>query len=77
MLKIDYIIESNRGFSHISEIKITFTTNLDKMTYKLYITQPMQKVERVPNKKIYKKPELPKTVYMPLPVAMKNRPWLL
>ena len=50
-LKIDYLNESNRGFSHISEMKIIPTRNVANMTYKHYITQPMQKIERVLNKK--------------------------
>ena len=77
MLKIHYIIESNRGFSHIPELKITFTTKLDNMTYKNYNSQPMQMIERVLYKKINKNPERIKTLYMPFPVVLKVKPWLL
>ena len=48
------------GFSHILELSITSITWLHHMTYEYFIIQPMQIVERVHNKKLYKNPELVK-----------------
>ena len=47
-----------QGLSHILEMNIIFVTFLDLITYDHYINQSMQMVERVPNKKLYKKPQL-------------------
>ena len=49
-------------FSHLSEINITFKTKLDHMTYRHYFEQPMPMVERLINRKLYKKYDLIKTL---------------
>ena len=58
--KIEYFRRQRLRFSHILEMNITFTTSLDLMTYEHYIIQPMQMVEKVLKKKLYKNPELVK-----------------
>ena len=47
-------------FSRISEINITFIISLHLMTYEHYINQSMQIVERIPNEKLSKNPEIVK-----------------
>ena len=49
-------------FSHISEINITFISDLRVMTYEHCHTQPKQMIEWVLNKKLRKNPELIKTL---------------
>ena len=55
--KINHYKRQGLEFSHthISEMNITFTTRLDHMTYKHYLEQPMPMVERLINRKLYKK----------------------
>ena len=55
--KIEYFRRQGLRFSRILEMNITYIRNLYLMTYEHYINQPMQKVERVLNKKLYKNPE--------------------
>ena len=45
-------------FSHISEMNFTFTASKDFMTYKNYLEQPKPMVERITNRKLYKKTSL-------------------
>ena len=52
--KMEYFRRQGLRFSRKLEMNITFKTSLDLMTYKHYINQPMQMVERVPNRKFYK-----------------------
>ena len=49
-------------FSHISEMNIFFKTRLDQMTYKHYIEQPLPKIERLFNKRLYKNFKLIKSL---------------
>ena len=57
-IKINHYKKDGLEFSHISEMKITFKTRLDHMTYKHYSEQPMPMVEKIINKKLYKNYEL-------------------
>ena len=52
--KINHYKRQRLEFSHLSELKNTFTTRLDHMTNKYYIEQPMPIVERLINRKLYK-----------------------
>ena len=58
--KIEIFRRQGLTFSRILEMNITFITSLDHMTYGTYKNQPMQMVERVLNKKLYKIPEIVK-----------------
>ena len=69
--KIEYFNDRGYNISQISEMNITFITDLMNMTYSHYITHPMQIVERELIRKICKNPELIKTVIMPFP-AVRN-----
>ena len=60
MRKIEYFRRQGLRFSRVLEMNITFITILHLMTNDHYINQPMQMVERVLNKKLYKNPELVK-----------------
>ena len=53
--KINHFERQRLELSHISEMNMTFITRLDHMTYKHYIEQPMPMVERLINRKLYKK----------------------
>ena len=60
--KINHFERPGLEFSHISELNITFITRLYHMTYKNHMEQPMPMVERLINRKLYKKFELIKTL---------------
>ena len=57
-MKIECFKRQRLRFSRILGMNITITTSLVLMTYDHYIIQPMQMVEKVVNKKLYKNPEL-------------------
>ena len=59
--KINYF-EHDYKFSHISEMKITFITNLRCMTYQNYIRQPKSMLEWTLIKKLSTNPELIKNL---------------
>ena len=56
--KIKYFQSYGRKFSHISEMNITFITDLRNMTYEYYLTQPKPMVEWRLNAILAKNPEL-------------------
>ena len=60
--KIKYYRRQGLEFPHITEININFITSLDFMTYKHYMAQPMPMVERIVNRRLYKKHEIIKTL---------------
>ena len=60
MGKSEFFRRQGLRFSRILEMNVTFLSSVDLMTYQHYINQPMQMVEGVLNKKIYKNPELVK-----------------
>ena len=55
VMKFEYFRRQGLRFSRILKMNITFITSLDLMTYEHYINQPMQLVERVLRKILYKK----------------------
>ena len=52
-------------------MKITFATNPDYTTYEHYLQQGKPMIQWMLNRKLYKDPELIKTVSMPPPVVRK------
>ena len=58
--KIDYFRGKRLRFSHILEMNITSIPNLNLTTFEHSFIQPMQMIERVLIKKLYKNPELVK-----------------
>ena len=50
--KDEYFRRQGLRFSRILEMKITFITSLDLLTYEHFDNQPMQMVERVPIRKL-------------------------
>ena len=71
--KIDYFTRQGYKFSHISEMKITFITNFNNMTFKYYLTQPKSMLEWKLIEKLAKNPMLMskvgRTFYHPLTYA--------
>ena len=61
MTKIDHFSKLGYKFSHISEMIITFITDLRNMTYEHYLKQPKPMIEWVLNKELYKNPKIIKT----------------
>ena len=61
-------------FSQIDEMRISFCSCRKLMTYKYYITQPMQAIERKLNQNLAKSPELVKFLnlfFIPSPCIRK------
>ena len=56
--KIEYFERQGYLFSHVSEMNITFITDLRVMTYEHYLEQPKHMVERNLIEKLAKNPEL-------------------
>ena len=56
--KIKYYERQGHKFSHISEMNITFITDLRKMTYENYLNQPKCMFEWILNAILAKNPEL-------------------
>ena len=56
--KIKYFESYGSKFSHISEMNITFITDLRNMTYEYYLTQPKLMLEWKLNAFLYKNPRL-------------------
>ena len=53
--KINYYRRQSLEFSRISEMKISFITSLDFLTYKHFMEQRIRMIERILNRKLYKK----------------------
>ena len=62
LTKIDYFERQGYNFSHTCELKITFMLYLRKLTNKHYFIQPKKMIERKLNEKIFRNPELIKTL---------------